>query len=133
MSAAVAFDTLKFVKRLEAGGFTQSQASAAAEAFAEATSQELATKTELKAEFAALRSDLKAEFTALRSEITAVRSELETKIAEVRSESRENKLGLEAKIEASKAELVKWMFGTVGFQTLVVLGAVLALSKFMHP
>jgi hypothetical protein len=48
MSAAVAFDTLKFVRKLEAGGFTQAQATAAAEAFAEATSQELATKSDLR-------------------------------------------------------------------------------------
>jgi len=48
MSGAVAFDTLKFVERLEAGGFTHSQAKAAAEAFAEAADQELATKRDLK-------------------------------------------------------------------------------------
>lgn len=46
--SAVAFDTLKFVERLEAGGFTHAQAKAAAEAFAEATSQELATKADLR-------------------------------------------------------------------------------------
>jgi hypothetical protein len=46
--SAVAFDTLKFVEKLEAGGFTHAQAKAAAEAFAEATSQELATKADLR-------------------------------------------------------------------------------------
>ncbi|WP_018265161.1 coiled-coil domain-containing protein [Methylosinus sp. LW4] len=46
---SVAFDTLKFVEKLEAGGFTHEQAKAAAEAFAEATSQELATKTDILA------------------------------------------------------------------------------------
>ncbi|HEY8065041.1 MAG TPA: DUF1640 domain-containing protein [Methylosinus sp.] len=44
----IAFDTLKFVEKLEAGGFTHEQAKAAAEAFAEATSQELATKADLR-------------------------------------------------------------------------------------
>lgn len=44
----VAFDTLKFVERLEAGGFTREQAKAAAEAFSEAAGQELATKSDLK-------------------------------------------------------------------------------------
>lgn len=48
MSGAVAFDTLKFVEKLEAGGFTHTQAKAAAEAFAEATGQELATKSDLR-------------------------------------------------------------------------------------
>ena len=32
--ATVAFDTLKFVEKLEAGGFSHAQAKAAAEAFA---------------------------------------------------------------------------------------------------
>lgn len=45
--ATIPFDTLKFVEKLEAGGFTHQQAKAAAEAFAEATSQELATKADV--------------------------------------------------------------------------------------
>jgi len=65
MSGAVAFDTLKFVERLEAGGFTHAQAKAAAEAFADATGQELATKADL----AAVRADLKAEAAVIRSEL----------------------------------------------------------------
>jgi hypothetical protein len=59
MSAAVAFDTLKFVERLEAGGFTHEQAKAAAEAFAAATGEDLATKADLKAEIASVRSDIR--------------------------------------------------------------------------
>lgn len=48
LMSTIAFDTLKFVEKLEAGGFTHAQAKAAAEAFAEATSQELATKGDLR-------------------------------------------------------------------------------------
>jgi len=96
-SSVVPFDTLKFVEKLEAGGFTHAQAKAAAEAFAEATSQELATKSD---------------------------------IAGVKADLRETELRIEAKIEATKAEIIKWLFGTIGFQTLVILGAVLALVKF---
>lgn len=51
---AIPFDTLKFAEKLEAGGFTAQQARTAAEAFADATSQELATK----ADIAAVRSDM---------------------------------------------------------------------------
>jgi hypothetical protein len=111
MSAAVAFDTLKFVEKLEAAGVPHAQAKATAEAFAEATSQELATK---------------ADLALLRADLDLVRSQLETKIDKV-------ELRLEAKIEATKSEIVKWQFGTIGFQTLVILGAVLALAKFAHP
>lgn len=46
---------------------------------------------------------------------------------------RETELRLEAKIESTKAEIVKWVFGTVGFQTVVILGAVLALARYAHP
>ncbi len=45
--SAIAFDTLKFAERLEAGGFTHQQAKAAAEAFADAASQDLATRADL--------------------------------------------------------------------------------------
>jgi len=104
MSAAVAFDTLKFVEKLEAAGVPHAQAKATAEAFAEATSQELVTKADLKSEIAAARAEL-----------------------------RETELRIEAKIEATKTDIVKWLFGTIGFQTLVILGAVLALARFTHP
>ncbi len=29
-----------------------------------------------------------------------------------------------------KADILRWMIGTMGFQTIVILGAVLALSRF---
>ncbi len=39
---------------------------------------------------------------------------------------------LENNIVEVKADLMKWMFGAIGFQTLIILGAVLALVKFSH-
>jgi hypothetical protein len=54
---SVAFDTLKFVEKL-AGCFTHAQAKAAAKAFAEATSQKLVTKSDLKEAIAELKVDL---------------------------------------------------------------------------
>ncbi len=60
--AAVAFDTLKFAERLEAGGFTHDQAKAAAEAFAGATGEQLVTQPILNAELA----PMKAEFLLLK-------------------------------------------------------------------
>jgi hypothetical protein len=46
-----------------------------------------------------------------------------------KTDLRELELRLEAKIEASKSDIIKWMFGTIGFQTLVILGAVIALAR----
>lgn len=31
-----------------------------------------------------------------------------------------------------KAEIIKWMFGTIGFQTIVILGAVIARMRLAH-
>ncbi len=56
--SAVAFDTLKFVEKLESGGFTHDQAKAAAEAFADATSERLVTRSDLKEEIAPLKADV---------------------------------------------------------------------------
>ncbi len=53
-----------------------------------------------------------------------------------KTDLRETELRLEAKIEttilAAKSEILKWMFGAIGFQTIVILGAILALSRFGH-
>ena len=32
----------------------------------------------------------------------------------------------------TKAEIIKWMFGTIGFQTIVILGAVIARMRLAH-
>ena len=66
---SLAFDTLKFVEKLEAGGFTHAQAKAAAEAFAEATSRELATKGDLRE----TELKLSADMTGLRGELALVK------------------------------------------------------------
>jgi hypothetical protein len=79
MSAAVAFDTLKFVRKLEAGGFTQAQATAAAEAFAEATSQELATKSDLRD--VEVRLEAKIETSAANLKVDILRWLIVTQIA----------------------------------------------------
>ena len=97
--SAVAFDTLKFVEKLESGGFTPQQAKAATQAFAEASADQLATKSDIG---------------VVRSDIETLRLATKSDLAEV------------------KAEILKWMSGTIGFQTVVILGAVLALSRFGH-
>jgi hypothetical protein len=65
---AVAFDTLKFVEKLETGGFSHTQAKAAAEAFADATGEQLATKSDLREGLAALKADLRAEIAPIKAE-----------------------------------------------------------------
>jgi hypothetical protein len=103
---SIAFDTLKFVEKLEAGGFSSAQARAAPEAFAGATGEQLAKKADLTA----LAAGTKADLAALGSDL------------------RQTELRLEGKIEATKFEILKWMFG----QTLLILGAVIALGRPGH-
>ena len=94
-SVSAAFDTLKFVERLEAGGFSPSQARAAAGAFADATGERLSTKAD---------------------------------VAAVSADVRQAELRLEAKIEATKVEIPKWMFG----QTLLIIRGPMALLRIGH-
>jgi hypothetical protein len=108
---AVAFDTLKFAQTLRnKAKFTPEQAEGLSEAFAQASADQLATK----------------------ADITDLRTAVKADIADLRSDVREAELRFEAKIETTKADILKWTFGTIGFQTIVILGAVLALSRFGH-
>jgi len=56
--STVTFDTLKFAKTLERGGVPQAQAEALAEAFREATSEELVTKDHLSATLSEAKNDI---------------------------------------------------------------------------
>jgi len=56
--SAVAFDTLKFVEKLQSGGFSADQAKAAAQAFAEATSEQLVSQSSLKDELSPIKAEL---------------------------------------------------------------------------
>jgi hypothetical protein len=56
--SAITFDTLKFAKKLEAAGLPAPQAEAFAEAFRDATSEELLTRDYLDARLEAAKADL---------------------------------------------------------------------------
>jgi len=57
--SAVTFDTLKFVKTLEASGIDEKQAEAIASAYRDAsTDQELVTKVDLQLELGPIKSEL---------------------------------------------------------------------------
>ncbi len=64
---AITFDTLKFTRKLESKGFTKEQAEGVAEAFAEAASDELATKADL----ANLERNIDVKLAELRAELRA--------------------------------------------------------------
>jgi len=100
------FDTLRLSRTLrDKGHFTSEQAEALAEALGEASHGDLATKADL--------ADLatKADLAAVRTEIAELKTELKIEIAGI------------------KIELLKWIIGAIGFQTVIVLGALISLIR----
>ena len=120
MSAAIAFDSHRFVKSLTASGFTEAQAEALAHEQIHLLEVNLATKSDL----GAVKSDLEIQIETVRSDlefrIEKVRADLEVKIEQVRAEVQTVKsdleiqiekvrADLEVKIEKVRADLARWM------------------------
>jgi hypothetical protein len=101
---ALAFDTHAFVKRLVTAGMPEAQAEVLADQQSRLIDEKLSTKEDLS----------KAEAT-------------------IRFEIRQTELRLETKVESVKADIIKWMFGTIGFQTVIIIGAVIALARLARP
>ncbi len=137
---AVAFDTLRFVRTLrEKAKMSSEQAEGLADAVAEAIQNDLATKTDIalvRADIEALRLSTKADITAVRTDVEALRLSTRTDIEALRlstkADLREAELRLEARIEGTKVEIIKWVIGSIGFQALVIVGAVAALTRGLH-
>jgi predicted nucleic acid-binding Zn-ribbon protein len=120
------FDTLRLSRTLrDKGHFTSEQAEALAEALGEASQGDLATKADL--------AELRTEIAEVRTEIAELRAELKTEIAELRTELKAEIAGLrtelKAEIAAVRTELLKWIIGAIGFQTVVILGALISIIK----
>jgi len=111
---AVAFDTLKLARRLEAAGFSTQQAQDTAEALGEVLTTGLATQADLQ---------------ALGSEIDALRVATQADIQGLRGEIREAELRLRGEINARRAELIKWTVG-VGIAAVLAIGG-MVLSATM--
>lgn len=121
-----AFDTLKLAERLGEGGFTAQQAQAAASALSDVLNIDRVGKPDLEATRVQLDAKITDTRNQLDARITETRLQLEARISETR-------LYLEAKISESKAEMIKWLVGVVGFQTLVLLSGLFTMLKiFMH-
>ena len=98
MTAAIAFDTHRFVKRLTESGFTEKQAETLAEEHVALLNANLATKADIAA--------VTADIAKVEAGIEALRQETTASIEALRQETR-------ASIEAVKADLLKWLFGAL--------------------
>ena len=65
-----------------------------------------------------------------------VRRAREVELADVATKSDiallRNEMATKADLAQSQADTLKWIIGTIGFQTLVVIGAVAGLIKLLH-
>lgn len=134
---AIAFDTLKLARKLEAAGFPPRQAADTTQALAESLGEVsgLATKQDLEAmevalradisdlrskletDIGAFRSDVEHEITGLRSELkgdfASLRSEVKGDIAELRSELKGDMAGLRAEMRGEFNLHLRWIVGTI--------------------
>ncbi|MGQ0591203.1 MAG: hypothetical protein ACT4QB_00765 [Gammaproteobacteria bacterium] len=106
---AIAFDTLKFAKRLKDAGFTEQQAETLAAAEAEFIDENLATKRDLKELEVALKRDIKELEVALKRDIKE----------------------LEVALKRDMKELEYGMTIKLGAMMVVAVGAIAALAKLL--
>jgi chromosome segregation ATPase len=142
---AVAFDTLKLARKLEAAGFPAKQAADTSQALAEALTEEVASKSDIsllrstvESQIAALRADIDAKITALRADIdakiTALRADIDAKISAFRAEMDAHVSALRAEIEAVRADMEKLEMRLtikLGGMMVVAVGVVAALVKLL--
>jgi uncharacterized protein involved in exopolysaccharide biosynthesis len=132
--AAAPFDTLKLARALrDKAGFSQEHAEATADALADAVSEQVATKQDIRdvgTEVEALRSEIQAEFAAVRSEMqaefAAVRSEMQAEFAAVRSEI----AALRGDMVAGFRDVEQRMTIRLGGMLVVLAGILLAAKIF---
>jgi hypothetical protein len=131
---AAPFDTLKLARALrEKAKFTPEQAEGAADAIAEAVQSDLATRTDVVGAEQRLDGRLAGAEQRLDGRLAGAEQRLDGRIDSVRADLRESELRLEGKIAEAKADIIKWMFGTIGFQTIVILGGLIALLRLVRP
>jgi hypothetical protein len=84
---SLAFDTLRYTKKLRAAGVPDQQAEVQAETLAEIVEERLATKRDLKEVEVALKRDLKELEAALKRDIKDLEVSLKREISEIKSET----------------------------------------------
>ena len=129
MALAVAFDTLKLARKLEAAGFEHKQAADTAEALAEAmTTAEIATKADIREAQAATKADIRE----VQADIERLAAANKADIAEVKAALRESEQRQVAENATMRAEAKAMELRmTIKLGGLIAAGvALLAAMKF---
>jgi hypothetical protein len=104
---AILFDTLKFATTLQEGdAFSAAQSARLAAALSATFESEIAT-----------RSDVRDSELRLQAQIAEVELRLATRLADTRTE-------LSTRLAETKADLLKWLVGAIGLQTLAIIVAI---------
>ncbi len=136
MNEAIAFDTHRYVKRLTQAGFSEKQAETLAAEQVAILNANLANKAdiaEIRVELAEIHAEIektRAEIESLRkdtkTEIESLRKDTKTEIELLRQETKAEFSRLEAKIEKTKSDLIKWGVGALLAQS----GFIVAIIQF---
>ncbi|MCJ2019282.1 CCDC90 family protein [Methylobacterium sp. E-065] len=123
--SAVAFDTLKFARALrDKAKLSPEQAEGLADALVDVFDGNLATKADIR--------DVQADIQRVRSEVETLKVQTRADIEALRLTTKADIEAVKGAIAAAKVETVRWLVGAIGFQTLAVLGAVVALTRTIH-
>ena len=139
--AAIAFDTLKYAKRLKDAGVPDKQAEAEVEALAEALEvnlKDLPTKDDLTRETGLLRRDLKELETSLKRDIKELEGsqkrdlkELETSLKHDLTESESRLKHENGLMRLEMRDIERRMTIKLGGLMVVAVGAVATLVKLL--
>ncbi|MBF0296804.1 MAG: DUF1640 domain-containing protein [Magnetococcales bacterium] len=151
----LAFDTLRYTKRLREVGVPEPQAEVQAELLAEALADRLATKEDLakmdadlklaikeldvkltqdiKQLEAKLTQDIKQLEAKLTQDIKQLEAKLTQDIKELEIKLTREIKALDTKIETTKADTIKWTAGMFVAQTALILGAMFAVMRLNQP
>lgn len=110
----IAIDTLEVVKEAKAAGFSEGQAEDLTRVVRDAGDVDFSTLA-MKADLDGIRKEVRAEFESFRKDIDILRHEMRGNISDLRS------------------DLLKWVIGAIGFQSIAILGAVFALTRALRP
>ena len=136
---AIAFDTMKLVRRLEAAGMDQPQATGVAEALAETMVVEPATRADLQhldarltGEIAALRTDMQRLDARLTGEIAGLRSDMQVEFAKIRGEMQAEFAKVRGEMQAGfasmKVDLLRWILPLFLAQMAMIIGVLVRLQ-----
>lgn len=122
---AVAFDILKFARALrEKAKLSPEQTEGLADALVDVFDGNLATKADIR--------DVQADIQVVRGDVEALKIQTRADIEALRLSTKADIEAVNGAIASAKVETVRWLVGAIGFQTLAVLGAVVALTRTLH-